>query len=86
MMYMDQWKDTPPATCPVALTRIPTAYSLQKNPGETLKFLELALKKGYKEWSYILTDHELAFMRKILPFKKLVNKYYRLFQSKKPRI
>jgi TPR repeat protein len=58
------------------------AYSLKKNPGESLKYLQKAFEKGYKEWSYILNDHELTFMRKTLPFKKLVNRYYRKFQSK----
>jgi TPR repeat protein len=63
---------------------VATAYSLKKNPGESLKFLEKALQKGYKEWSYILKDHELSFIRQTLPFKKLVNRYYRLFQASNP--
>ena len=57
------------------------AYSLQNNPGNALKYLELALKNGFKEWKHILTDHELSFLRKTLPFKKLVNKYYRINQE-----
>ncbi len=57
-------------------------YSLQKKPGESLKYLELALKKGFRDWKHILVDHELNFMRSTLPFKKLVNRYYRLSKKK----
>lgn len=61
------------------------AYSIEGNPGQSLKYLELAFQKGFKEWKYILEDHELSFMRKTLPFKKLVNKYYRQFQENSSR-
>jgi TPR repeat protein len=61
---------------------VATVYSLKKNPGQSIKFLEKALKKGYKEWDYILKDHELDFVRKTLPFKQLINHYYRVYKIK----
>lgn len=52
------------------------ANSLSKDKKQSLQYLEKALQKGYKNFSNILKDKSLEFIRKEIEFKNLVEKYF----------
>lgn len=56
-------------------------YSIQKNPGQALKFFEMSLKLGNISWKHFFDDHELKFLRSIPLFRPMVFKYYRDYRS-----
>lgn len=52
------------------------AYSFSENRNQGIQYLEKALQKGYKNFSNILKDKSLEFIRKQDEFKILVAKYF----------
>jgi protein O-mannosyl-transferase len=50
-------------------------YSLIENKGEALKYMELSLQKGFKDFDHIKVDTDLDYIRNTEEFNNLINKY-----------
>ena len=55
---------------------IACGYSLSKDLKNSIKYLELALKKGYNDFSNVNTDTDLTNIRQLPEFKALLKKYF----------
>lgn len=52
------------------------AFALQSDTANSLKYLNLAFEKGFKDYDHIMQDDDLISLRKLAAFDKLIKKYF----------
>ena len=57
-------------------------YSRMKNKEKALEYLEKCLQMGYNRFAHIRIDHDMDFLRDMLEFKALIEKYESETKSK----
>ncbi|MDH5680890.1 MAG: tetratricopeptide repeat protein [Spirochaetota bacterium] len=63
---------------PLFYYNMASAYSLKKNEKETLKWLQFALKKGFKEFRHLRSNPDFFWLKDKQQFKKLLEDYEKL--------